>query len=123
MSFEQFVLDGRPYRAPMLSFDIPAGQHSVGVRYVLRISDPCDPERSFCTSTVMTGRCSGQFLAEANERYRLLVDTRSGTPRGSVQKRAGGSLYLGQGEGIIATLDCESTGSTSREGAVGIATF
>lgn len=123
MSFDSFRLDGRSYRAPSLSFDIPAGKHSVGVGYVVRITDSCDPEESFCSSTVMTGRCSGEFLAEPNERYRLLVDTRSGTPAGTVQKRAAGALYIGQGEGIVASLTCENTGSASREGAVGIATF
>lgn len=122
-SYEQFILDRRSYRAPMLAFDIPAGNHSVGIRYVIRIGDPCDPEESFCGATVMTGGCSGEFLAEPNERYRLLVDTRSGAPKGTIQRRAGGALYMGQGESIVAILTCETSGKTSREGAVGIATF
>ncbi len=122
-TFEQFSLDGHTYRAPMLSFQIPAGHHRVGVRYVIRISDPCDPEESFCSSTVIAGGCSGEFLAEANERYRLLLDTRSGGPKGTIQRRSSGALYIGQGEGIVTPLTCENSGTTSREGSVGIATF
>lgn len=122
-TFEQFSLDGRAYRAPMLSFEIPAGRHVVGVRYAIRISDPCDPEESFCSSTVIVGGCSGEFVAEPNERYRLLLDTRFGSPKGTIQRRSSGALYIGQGEGIVAPLTCENSGTTSREGSVGIATF
>lgn len=122
-TFEQFALDGRTYRAPMLSFQIPAGPHRVGVGYTIRISDPCDPEESFCSATVITGGCSGEFVAEVNERYRLLLDTRSGTPKGTIQRRSTGALYIGQSEGIVAPLTCENSDVTSREGSVGIANF
>lgn len=123
MTFDQFVLDRRSYRAPMLSFDIPAGQHTVGVRYTIRISDPCDPEESLCSSTVTSGSCSGAFSADANQRYRLLIDTRSGTPNATVRLRSTSALYVGQGESEVATLQCQQNRSTSREGAVSVATF
>lgn len=122
-NFERFSLDGRSYRAPMLSFQIPSGPHVVGVQYTIRVLDPCDPEESFCTSTVIQGGCSGEFAAEVNERYRLLLDTRSGTPTGTIQRRSVGALYMGQGESIVAALICKNADITSREGTVGIATF
>jgi len=122
MTLEQLKLDGRSHRAPMLSFQIPAGPHTIGVQYAVTITDQCGPEESFCTATVTTGSCSGDFVAEANSAYRLLIDSRSGRPRASVQKRSS-ALYVGQEESVLADLSCINSGTRNREQGVGVVNF
>ena len=122
-TFEQFSFDGKSYSAPLLSFMIPAGAHTVGVHYSITTTDFCGPEESFCSATVSTGSCTGRLSAEAGASYRLLVDTRSSQPRGTVSLRKSSHLPLGQDGDVAAELQCKSSGNRTRQQSVGIASF
>ena len=121
--FEQFIFDGRSYSAPMLSFDIPVGRHSVGVRYRVTISDWCHAGDQVCNVTSVFGYCPGAFTAEPNEPYRILLDTRSGSVTGAIHKRSGSTVYLGQDEDILAPLTCEQRGREEQRTPDGLITF
>jgi len=122
-SFQRFTLDGKSYSPPNLSFQIPAGPHTVSIGWQITISDRCDPEENLCGATVMAGRCSGQFTAEANERYRILLDSRRGNVTASVAKRGSAALYLGQDEAIVAPLSCERMTRKDRQDSSALVTF
>jgi hypothetical protein len=122
-SIQRFTLDGRSYSAPTLSFQIPAGPHTVGITWDVTISDRCDPEENLCGATSLGGRCSGQFTAEPNERYRILLDSRQGTVVASVVKRGSSALYLGQDEAIVAPLTCERMTRRDRQHSSSLVTF
>ncbi|MEY4668518.1 MAG: hypothetical protein RL518_1217 [Pseudomonadota bacterium] len=122
-SVQRLTLDGRSYPAPTFSFSIPAGPHTVSIAWEVTISDRCNPEENMCSSTRLSGTCSGQFLAEPNERYRILLDSRRGTIAASVQKRGGSALYIGQDEAIVAPLMCQKLSQRDQYGTPGIVTF
>jgi hypothetical protein len=122
-SIQRFTLDGRSYSAPALSFEFPAGHHSVGISWEVTVSDRCDPEENMCSATILTGRCSGEFSAEPNERYRILLDSRKGDISATVQKRGSTALYLGQDEAIVAALSCERMTRRDRQDTSALVTF
>ncbi|MEN9846329.1 MAG: hypothetical protein RIS36_1476 [Pseudomonadota bacterium] len=122
-SIQRFTLDGKSYSAPSLSFQIPAGPHTIGITWDVTISDRCDPEGNMCGATSLGGRCSGQFTAEPNERYRILLDSRQGKVTASVAKRGSSTLYLGQDEAIVAPLTCEKMTRRDRLNSSALVTF
>jgi hypothetical protein len=122
-SFESLMLDGKSYSAPSLSFSIPAGPHRVGFAWEISVSDRCDPEENICGATILSGRCSGAFTAEPNERYRILLDSRRGDITGYIQNRGGSVLYIGQDETIVAPLICERLTRRDRRDTSGIVNF
>ena len=122
-SFQRFTLDGKSYSPPSLSFQIPAGSHTLSIGWQVTISDRCDPEENLCGATVMSGRCSGEFTAETNERYRILLDSRQGKVSASVRKRGSATLYLGQDEAIVAPLTCERMTRRDRQDSSALVTF
>ena len=121
--FEQLTFDGRSLSAPMFSFDIPAGRHSLGVRYHITISDWCHDGNQVCNGTSVLGTCTGEFTAEPNESYRVLLDTRSGSVKGTIQKRSGAPVYLGQEEDILVPLSCEQSSRKEQPAPDGLITF
>lgn len=106
-SFEGFTFDGRRLDPPYFSFDIPTGPHAVSVRYVVDAVDRCDSRESSCSVTRTNVTCSGSFKAEANVRYRILLDPRSSPLKATIHRREGSSLYIGQEEGVVSTLTCD----------------
>ena len=122
-SLQRLILDGRSYSAPSLPFQIPAGPHRVGIAWEVIISDRCDPEENRCGATIVSGRCSGEFTAEALERYRILLDSRTGEVRATVQKRAGSALYVGQDEAMVTSLTCERMQRRDRQDTSALVTF
>lgn len=121
--FDQFVLDGLSYSTSMFSFEVPAGHHSVGIRFTVTTSDWCHAGDQVCNVTNLFGECTGAFTAEANESYRILLDTRNGSLGGSIRKRSGPTVYLGQEEDIIAPLTCEKKGQKEQRAPEGLITF
>lgn len=122
-SIQRLTLDGKSYSAPSLSFQIPAGPHTVGITWDITIADRCDPEENMCGATSLGGRCSGQFTAEPNERYRILLDSRQGKVTAFVAKRGTSALYLGQDETIVAPLSCERMTRRDRLNSSALVTF
>ena len=122
-SIQRLTLDGKSYSAPTLSFQIPAGPHTIGITWDVTIADRCDPEENLCGATSLGGRCSGQFTAEPNERYRILLDSRQGKVTASVAKRGASALYLGQDEAIVAPLTCERMTRRDRLNSSALVTF
>ena len=122
-SIQRLTLDGKSYSAPTLSFQIPAGPHTLSITWDVTISDRCDPEENLCGATSLGGRCSGQFTAEPNERYRILLDSRQGKVTASVVKRGASALYLGQDEAIVAPLTCERMTRRDRQNSSALVTF
>ena len=122
-SFQRLILDGTSYSAPALSFQIPAGPHTLSITWDVTISDRCDPEENLCGATSLGGRCTGQFTAEPNERYRILLDSRLGKVTASVVKRGVSALYLGQDEAIVAPLTCERMTRRDRRNSSALVTF
>lgn len=121
--FDQFIFDGKAYSTSMFSFDVPAGHHSVGIRFTITTSDWCHAGDQVCNVTSLVGECTGTFTAEPNESYRILLDTRNGSLGGRIQKRAGPAVYLGQDEDIIGPLTCEKTGQKEQRAPEGLITF
>ncbi len=122
-TIQRLTLDGRSYCAPALSFEIPAGHHTVGLSWEVTVSDRCDPEENMCSATILAGRCSGEFRADPNERYRILLDSRKGGISATVQKRGSTALYLGQDEAIVATFSCERMTRRDRQDTSALVTF
>jgi hypothetical protein len=122
-SIQRLILDGTSYPAPSFSFHIPAGPRTVGIGWEVTIADRCDPEENLCGATILGGRCSGEFMAEANERYRILLDSRRGEASASVVKRGPTALYVGQDEAIVATLTCEIMNRRDRQNSPALVTF
>ena len=121
--FDHFILDDRSYSPSMFSFDVPAGHHSVGIRFTITTSDWCHAGDQVCNVTSLFGECTGTFTAEPNESYRILLDTRNGSLGGSIQKRSGSTVYLGQDEDIIGPLTCKNTGQKEQRAPEGLITF
>jgi hypothetical protein len=122
-SIQRFTLDGKGFSAPTLSFEIPAGTHTVGITWEVTIPDRCDPEENLCGGTTLGGRCSGEFTADANERYRLLLDSRRGEVSATVRKRGASALYIGQDEAIVSPLSCERMTRRERQDSSALVTF
>jgi hypothetical protein len=122
-SIQRFTLNGRSYSAPALSFEIPAGNHTVGLSWEVTVSDRCDPQENMCSATILAGRCSGEFRADPNERYRILLDSRKGGISATVQKRGSTALYLGQDEAIVVPLSCERMTRRDRQDTSALVTF
>ena len=106
-AFKGLSLDGRAVTPPYFSFDIPSGDHKLGLRYHVDATDRCDSRESSCWVTRTTVACSGSFHAAPNMRYRILIDPRNSPLKATILRREGSSLYLGQEEGVVSTLTCD----------------
>lgn len=104
---QQVVIDGRSIGTPQLSFDIPAGTHSVTIRFGVSVGDNCDPGDTRCPASVATGTCSGSFHSVMDGRYRILIDSRQEEVVGSVQERRVSVVYVGQDEHLVSPMTCE----------------
>jgi hypothetical protein len=121
--FDRLILDERSYSPSLFSFTLPAGHHTVEVTFTTTTSDWCHSGDQGCTITTLIGECSGAFRAEPHGSYRILVDTRSGSLQGTVQKRSDSAVFLGQDEAILERLACKKTGQREQRAPEGLISF